>query len=637
MTNPFYNDDTSSTLAGYAELQRLVLGYCKDQGYPPWRFNFAHDNSPDAVEQWRQGLLAALTDYLQAKVWVQRWTALDGEEKLWLYLSAGEGQAKLKRHGGPIRHAASLAVIGTLWPTTDQPWHAAPVQPGRLKELLVSKAGIDELIYRLGQHVVAPYSAADWQALRAQFGAKIDTVWSDMNREPRSVALASVLFEDTTPARFAVLLPSAWGIKPDDDCGFGSFGKDLQIDPNDMFAFFDADHRYRFAQLTTPWQPDGSGQPMARAHCVGEASYAYLQTHYCGMGIYEASHEALRQDPDGDWVCDIVSQGQIQLNNPDHRVLAGSLGHSGCVVKSSTGGRRLVGWLPLENGDCAPERQSVVRQRARLRWADLQGSSEGLRPAQQPESRLWGWADDLGAPAIAPRFSRVGHFHHGLAQASTPEDPKLFGLVNRVGDWMLAPQWAFITWSSPRFMTVLNDAKEWGAMGFRVDENGRVIGEAAIVLPLQSEEAWSEVFHQQLAREAQRRGMVSEPPDMSPTDRVMAAIERVAHDRAFQTVQLAKQDSSLARLAGVFDAAGTRDLMMAGVWCMRVRVLRDQDKGFRIRAGETGNIFTQYPVSLSTYDLNQEAPVMGLQSAPHAVIGVPWGDLCKVVSDEVEN
>lgn len=633
MTNPFYNDDTSLTLAGYAELQRLVRGYCKDQGYPPWRFNFVRDNLPDAVEQWRQGLLSALTDYLLAKVWVQRWTALDGEEKLWLYLSAGEGQAKLKRHGGPIRHAASLAVIGTLWPPTDQPWHAASVQPGKLEELLSSKVGLDELIYRLDQHVVAPYSAADWQALRAQFGAAIGTVWSDMNYGPRSVALATVFFEDAASARLAVMLPSAWGIKPVDDRGFGCFGKDLEIDPNDMFTFFDADHRYRFVQLTTPWQPTGA-QPMARAHCLGEASYAYLRPHYCGTGIYEASHEALQPDPDGDWVCDIVSHGQIQLNNPDHRVLAGSLGHSGCIVKSSVSGSRLVGWLPLESGDCAPERLPVVRQRAQLRWADLQGSSEGLRPVQDPESLLWGWADEQAAPAIAPRFAGVGHFHHGLAQASPPEDPKRFGLVNRIGDWMMTPQWAFITWSSPRFMTVRNDSDLWGAVGFPVDENGGVIGEASALLPLQSEEAWLEVFHQQLAREAQRRGMESEPPDMSRADRVMAAIESVARDRVFQTVQQAKHEASLARLAGVFDAAGTRDLMMAGVWCMRVRVLCDQDKGFRIRAGETGNVFTQYPVSISTYDLSQEASVMGLQSAPHAVIGVAWGDLCNVVSGE---
>ena len=137
MTNPFYNGDTSLTLAGYAEVQRLVLGYCKDQGYPPWRFNFERDNAPDAVEQWRQGLLAALTDYLQAKVWVQSWTAIDGEEKLWLYLRAEEGLEKLKRHGGPIRHAASLAIIGTPWPPYEQPWHTVPMQQMKFDVILM--------------------------------------------------------------------------------------------------------------------------------------------------------------------------------------------------------------------------------------------------------------------------------------------------------------------------------------------------------------------------------------------------------------------------------------------------------------------------------------------------------------------
>jgi hypothetical protein len=61
MTSPFYNDDISLTLAGYAELQRLVLGYCNDKGYTPWRFNFERDNAPDAVAQWRQELLVSGT------------------------------------------------------------------------------------------------------------------------------------------------------------------------------------------------------------------------------------------------------------------------------------------------------------------------------------------------------------------------------------------------------------------------------------------------------------------------------------------------------------------------------------------------------------------------------------------------
>jgi hypothetical protein len=148
MTTPFYNDDTSLTLAGYTELQRLVLGYCTDKGYPPWRFKDGRDNSPDAVGQWRQGLLAALADYLCARVWVQRWTALDGEEKLWLYLSEGEGQAKLKRHGGPIRHRTTLAIIKTQWPPREQPWHTVQVQTAALEELLSNKAGMDELIYQ---------------------------------------------------------------------------------------------------------------------------------------------------------------------------------------------------------------------------------------------------------------------------------------------------------------------------------------------------------------------------------------------------------------------------------------------------------------------------------------------------------
>lgn len=54
-----------------------------------------------------------------------------------------------------------------------------------------------------------------------------------------------------------------------------------------------------------------------------------------------------------------------------------------------------------------------------------------------------GGFDDQGEIAMAPRFATVWHFHMGVAQASSPEAPELLGLVNRSGDWVLAPAWSF--------------------------------------------------------------------------------------------------------------------------------------------------------------------------------------------------
>ena len=94
-------------------------------------------------------------------------------------------------------------------------------------------------------------------------------------------------------------------------------------------------------------------------------------------------------------------------------------------------------------------------------------------------------------------------------------------------------------------------------------------------------------------------------------------------------MNVANIQNSLASLAGVFDSnARTRDLIEAGVWFMPVRVLRDKTDGLlQPKAGETGHIFAEYPVSLSIFDLSVEAPVAGLATAPQAIVGVPWRDL----------
>jgi hypothetical protein len=94
-------------------------------------------------------------------------------------------------------------------------------------------------------------------------------------------------------------------------------------------------------------------------------------------------------------------------------------------------------------------------------------------------------------------------------------------------------------------------------------------------------------------------------------------------------VDAAKTQDSLASLEGVFDSnARTRDLIEAGVWFRTVRVLRDKSDGLlQPKAGESGRIYAEYPVSLSIFDLSVEAPVAGLASAPQAIVGVPWRNL----------
>lgn len=71
---------------------------------------------------------------------------------------------------------------------------------------------------------------------------------------------------------------------------------------------------------------------------------------------------------------------------------------------------------------------------------------------------------------------------------------------------------------------------------------------------------------------------------------------------------------------------GMRDLMACGLWFREVEVISDrrEPNSFPVSKGERGSICWHYPVSGSLFDFAVEAPVQGLPSAPHAVIGIPW-------------
>jgi hypothetical protein len=93
-------------------------------------------------------------------------------------------------------------------------------------------------------------------------------------------------------------------------------------------------------------------------------------------------------------------------------------------------------------------------------------------------------------------------------------------------------------------------------------------------------------------------------------------------------VARARSEPSLASLEGLFDHTATlRDLQAAGLMGMRVRLLRGKTEGLPAAANSTGRIDIQYPVSLSTFDLRVQAPVMGLTEHDYQVLGVEWKDL----------
>jgi hypothetical protein len=161
------------------------------------------------------------------------------------------------------------------------------------------------------------------------------------------------------------------------------------------------------------------------------------------------------------------------------------------------------------------------------------------------------------------------------------------------------------------------------------------VGQARIIVPLQSEQAWLAAYEAENA--LIRNGSNSHArmrlrwhggmEDLSTEEKIKEAIERAGQKGTASLVELAKAQPSLASLAAVFDSPRESDLMQARLWGMRVRVLSDQGGLFNIKAGDIGHIGCSYPVTLSTFGLMQEAPVTDLPSAAHAAVGIAWQDL----------
>ena len=101
-------------------------------------------------------------------------------------------------------------------------------------------------------------------------------------------------------------------------------------------------------------------------------------------------------------------------------------------------------------------------------------------------------------------------------------------------------------------------------------------------------------------------------------EKIRTAVEAALH-----------KGGSLAGLEGLFDDdTSERDLREGGVWGLPVTLLRSKTHGLlRPQAGGSGRIACYYPVGLSTFGLEVEAPISDLPSCPEASVGIPWRDL----------
>lgn len=697
-----FHPDQTLTLHGQHALCEVVIGYCDAHGYLLRRISSGVEPNMTAerLQAWRTGFRQALAAFADARVWAHVWhtppdTPDNASERthVRLYLSQPEAHYHQNRVHPPLRHRWTLRIGDSEWPSsTAAQWRQQSVQAMTLAELCDSDLGIQELIDRLEKEVVTPYSAADWQTLQHIFGDTLGEVFTDTNGSWRAMPLACGLQDQGEYGRhgrlLVVALPSAWhgrytqreylgpwALKLSahghlvvfDEAGLGRI---LAPEPDESLQHADAPSLPVWVTnyLQAAQDPQSSATDLA-------GPYTYLNTRNAELGWLEASTTPLVQDAHGDWVCELIDVHGHLLTAPDVVALVGGADLQGCLVKRRAQlGPRHLGWLPLSERDMpaypasATDKATFAEWQLKLwrvphvRWADMLGESERRRPVQDPTTQLWGWADQAGRPAIAPRYAAVGHFSEGLARAWSVDKSGPVGLVNHLGQWVQPPQWRSVHWQRSDWIVVQNMVDEWGvlsvgdlpplppsvkganqksmwhgtvwaamALQFRMLRQWWLQHQAPAnkpqtIVPLKSGPHWLQQA-EELSAIREARFLPSDKPK-SREQQIVDWLIALQKDRFVYAVARAKTEPNLASLACVFDHTATkRDLHAAGLLGMRVRLLRDKTEGLFAAAGSTGRIDTLHPVSLSTFDLRVQAPVMELTEHEHQVLGVAWGDL----------
>lgn len=618
------------TVHGIWALAQAVHGFCDKQRYPLWRFT--HENHDDAaIAAWQQSFIAALADWLEVRLWVEKYDR-DGGISALVHINEREFLCCERRPRKPYRNPWTLE----LEPSSPR-FKAKRCGQIRLGELLQTRHGVDALIYRLDKKSVAPYEAIDIPSLADEQAAN-RMVWTWHNKEPRLIALSWPDISGSqggldTPS--PVLIPRAWGSVAK---SFGWFGPLRLHGGNSMIVADESGCSgiVHLMDLNDPLLSDVIGYWMQP--CV----WRYLCGKSSSLPIFEAAR-SLEPDVRGEVVCDLINgiNGE-RLNPPGIKILANTILDENCciAVNEASGSNspkhldlmNLSGQLMYGQMDTSPPNEQHAGSPQELRWTKLY-SGHAYRPVQSRESGHWGFIDHHGAVIIKPRFSRVWFFEQDLAPAWPTDTPTQVGLIDAKGEWAIPPRWKSIHPQTRRQFIVQDVDDQWGA----VDEHG----EPLIALQPRAnwfQDAW---IAERLATE--RAEFIQYLPCSKSLaevedDVLVEGIARQRYELVKRRVQsvLTTPPYSLASLEGVFDRdALERDLHEAHIWGIHVQVLAMQNEGpLRAKAGETGHIAAYYPVDLSCFNLSVEAPISGLASHPQAVVGIPWRNLLAVFDGE---
>jgi hypothetical protein len=572
-----FDDHGEMDLMGWLRVSELTMEYCEAHRYPIWRFVHEHP-TPEDKQRWREGLIDALAAYHDAVLYARHydWSAAT------VFLWREEIVARHWPLHAPDRdwQTQHLRPAQSGWAADAKIWleHSQPV---RLIDLLQTDQGADGLVSRMERKSMPPYRAEELADVRPS-----RYVWLRNPDDTMCLVLEPAVTgqeDETVRVRF----PRAWTANPD----WPNLGPFSSL--RDRFIVTNADGL--------------SGLIDLQGRFTVPCRYAYLDEGRGSGGSFEIA-EALEPDSRGEKLCDLIDGDGRRINPSGLKVLAGTLRHDGCVVTTDDDSQPLrLDWMDntgvVRKGD-------VSLRPDELRWSAISPLAGDRRLVRCPDSGLWGYQDKTGAVASPPAFHETYGFGDGLAKVGM--EPDKLGLIGLDGTWRIPPVWKNIWPESRQCYVVENEQGEYGA----INPSGEVIVSFRTLDDLTKDAP-------QDKSSGPRAGLGE---DFDPIELVM---RQWRQNFLRKRVDEAKAQDSLASLEGVFDSnARTSDLEEAGVWFMPVCLLRDKSEGLlRPKAGETGHVFAEYPVSLSIFDLSVEAPVAGLARAPEAIVGVRWRDL----------
>lgn len=295
---------------------------------------------------------------------------------------------------------------------------------------------------------------------------------------------------------------------------------------------------------------------------------------------------------------DLIDLAGCRINPPGIKLLAGSFDADGqpVAVREGTGEAGRKGLM-----DTAGQLLGDIR------WRWIKAMSEGLAAVQDDDSGLWGYVDTCGQPAISCQFHEAHTFNDQRAYASLPsvaDEAPCFGLIDPQGQLAIAPVWKNIAHLCHDYI-VEDFAGRYGV----IDRDGQLLLEPRHLTDEERGDAlgcdgWRDICYTlqlDLNNHARNRGEAQQRIETDP-------------------------QRSLAGLMHLFSArTDQRDLINAGLWGMTVRIAQETHwNGHDFKAGDSGMIFWQHPVSASLFDFALEAPVMGLFGRDEQCLGVPW-------------